>query len=102
MAGGRDDGVKQGATEKTKKTLKLTELESGYVALAQKEHNRLVKKANAPIARANPLQAQAMATFRRAVEGSFKEQQHSIPTAEVRIKNDEAGLPSELAWEESE
>lgn len=97
---GNENGVEQVAPQKTQRTLKLSELQSSYVALAQKEHNRLAEEVKALVARANAVQSEAVGTLRRAVEGSFREGRHPTPTAEVKIVNNEYGLPAVFVWEE--
>lgn len=102
MADGNGNGAEQqAAPQKIQKTLNLSELQGAYVALAQKEHNRLTGEVRALVDRANAVQGEAVATLRRAVEGSFREQGQTIPTAEVRIVNNDQGVPAALVWEEA-
>lgn len=102
MTDGNGNGAEQvAAPEKVQKTLKLSEFQSSYVALAQREHNRLSAEVRALVDRANAIQGEAVATLRRAVEGSFREQDYPIPTAQVQIVNNEQGVPAALVWEEA-
>ena len=98
---GNENGAEQAAPSKVQRTFKLSELQSAYVALSQREHNRLTEEVKALVARANAVQSEAVGTLRRAVEGSFREGQHPIPTAEVRIVNNEQGMPAVFVWEEA-
>lgn len=98
---GATNGAEQEAPAKVQKSVQLSELESLAVAQGQKEHNRLVAEVKALIDRANAVNAEAQSALRRAVETVFRNQEHAIPTAEVKIVNNEQGAPAALVWEEA-
>lgn len=80
------------------RTLRLTEFQGMTVALAQRIHNDLAGQASALIQQGQAKQNEATATLRAAVEGAFREHKSDIPTAEVKIVNDERGRPAVFVW----
>lgn len=83
---------------KPQNTLRMTENQCNYVALAQRVHNGLMAEGQALVNQGNAKAQEGQATLRQAVEGAFKEHGQTIPTAEVRIVNDERGRPAVLVW----
>lgn len=83
---------------KPQNTLRMTENQCNYVALAQRVHNSLMAEGQALVNQGNAKAQEGQQTLRQAVEGAFKEHGQTIPTAEVRIVNDERGRPAVLVW----
>ncbi len=83
------------------KTLRMTSNQGNYVALAQRVHNSLMAEAQALAQQSNTKRQEAELTLRQAVEGAFNEHGQQIPTAQVRIVNDEKNVPAVLVWEEA-
>ena len=83
---------------KPQQMLRMSEHQANYVALAQRVHNQLMQEGAVLIQQGQAKQQQAALDLRMSVEGAFKEQDKPIPTAEVRIVNDERGRPAVLVW----
>lgn len=83
---------------KPQNMLRMTENQCNYVALAQRVRNSLMQEGQALMQQGNAKAQEGEATLRQAVEGAFKERGQTIPTAEVRIVNDERGRPAVLVW----
>lgn len=90
------------STDSAQSTLRMTENQGNHVALAQRVHAQLMAEAQGFVNQGNAKVQEAQTVLRQAVEGAFKEQGLEIPTAEVRIVNDERGRPSVLVWAEPE
>lgn len=87
-------------TKPEQQMLRMTEYQCNYVALAQKVHNGLMAEAQDLVNKGNAKANEARDELRKAVEGAFTGAGRPVPTAEVRIVNDERGRPAVLVWSE--
>lgn len=83
-------------------TLHMSENQRNYVALAQRVHAQLMAEAQNLMNQGNAKAQEAQNELRKAVEGAFKVEGVEVPTAQVRIVNDERGHPAVLVWSDPE